>query len=125
MTDNEKNYAQPVAVDLDAYRESLPQPAGPAVVGDGETDEVFLSSIVYKNMMARRSLSVFHMQRRLAELGYKDAGRDPKGFYGDFTKAALAQFQAASFEGSDASGAADAQTLTALFDGDPNVTLVI
>jgi hypothetical protein len=122
-----EDYAIPAPVNIEAYRETLPTPSGPAVVGDGETDDVLLSAIQFKNMSARRSLSVYHMQRRLSELGFTDTDRDPKGFYGDYTKAAISQFQVA--RGLDSSvavvGIADAQTLASLFTGDPNVTLVV
>ena len=39
----------PVAVDIDAVKDALPEPAGPAVVGNGVVDEVFLSACIYRN----------------------------------------------------------------------------
>lgn len=116
-------YAEPKAVTLDDIQALQPEPAGPAVVGNGEVDDVKLEKIVFKNMYARKSLSVHHMQRRLAELGYDEALRDKDGFYGDLTKKALARFQEANkLEGN---GMVDASTLTLLFTGDPNVNLVL
>lgn len=116
-------YATPKAVTLDDIQALQPEPAGPAVVGNGEVDDVKLEKIVFKNMLARKSLSVHHMQRRLAELGYEEAARDKDGFYGDLTKRALARFQAANKLEGD--GMVDGPTLTLLFTGDPNVNLVL
>ena len=97
-------------------------PAATAVVGNGDTDEVFLSKLVYK-AYAKKSLSVHHLQRRLNELGYPAAYSDHDGWYGDLTHDAVAQFQEA--HGIQASGLVDAETAQAIFEGDPNVTLVL
>lgn len=125
----EVKIAVPVAVDIVAVKEeleaALPVAAGPAVTGSGTTDDVMLSAIVYKNMYSRRSLSVYHTQRRLAELGYTDASIDNKGFYGEATRSAIAKFQATNMNRPAASGYIDAETLTALFKGDPNVTVIV
>lgn len=118
-----KKYAEPVAVDINAVIESLPEPAGPAVVGNGEVDDVLLSSCVYKNMYARKSLTVHHLQRRLTELGYVEAGLDKDGFYGDRTKQAVTQFQIANKL--DSSGLMDAATFKLVFKGDPNVKVIL
>jgi len=118
-----KKYAEPVAVDINAVIESLPEPAGPAVVGLGEVDDVLLASCVYKNMYARKSLTVHHLQRRLAELGYVEAGLDKDGFYGDRTKQAVNQFQVANKL--NASGLMDAVTFELIFKGDPNVRVIL
>lgn len=122
-TPTKAKYAEPKAVTLDDITASQPVPAGPAVVGNGEVDDVQLSKIVYKNLYARKSLSVHHLQRRLAELGYGEAVNDKDGFYGDHTKRALARFQAANKL--DGAGMVDAPTLTLLFTGDPNVNVVL
>ncbi len=116
-------YAEPKAVTLEDLTASQPVPAGPAVVGNGEVDDVLLEKIIYKNLYARKSLSVHHLQRRLAELGYEETLRDKDGFYGDHTKSALARFQAANKL--DGVGMVDAPTLTLLFTGDPNVNVVL
>jgi len=115
-------FAEPVPVDLNAYRESLPQPAGPAVVGTGETDEVRLNAIVFKNLYARRSLSVHHLQRRLAELGFEQVAQDKDGYFGDPTLSAITAFQAQN--GILADGL-DEVTFKKIFEGDPNVTVIV
>jgi hypothetical protein len=114
-----KKIAEPVAVNIDAVRDSLPKPAGPAVVGSEAVDTVKVSAIVYKNLYAKKSLSVHHLQRRLNELNYSEAYGDRDGWFGDRTKAALARFQADNKVG--ANGAPDLKTLRKLFAGDPNV----
>jgi peptidoglycan hydrolase-like protein with peptidoglycan-binding domain len=93
------------------------------VVSNNVVDDVLLSAIVFKNIYARKSLSVHHMQRRLAELGYDVVSLDKDGFYGDRTKEALSSFQADNHLPGD--GHVDVATLTKLFDGDPNVRLVL
>lgn len=109
----------PIPVTVEEIYSSLPEPAGPAVVGLGEVDDVSLSSCVYKNVYARKSLTVHHLQRRLVELGYTDANRDRDGYYGDLTRFAIAKFQAAN--GIDGDGMIDADTFSLIFKGDPNV----
>lgn len=113
----------PVAVDIDAVIDALPEPAGPAVVGNGEVDEVYLSACVYRNIHSQKSLTVYHLQRRLAELGFKEADLDKQGFYGGPTKLAVRNFQAS--KNFDATGVIDAATFSAIFDGDPNVRVVL
>lgn len=99
-------------------RTRKPSPDGQAVSG-GSVDTVSLAAIVYKNPYSRKSLSVHHVQRRLAELGYPDAYTDKDGWYGDLTKAAVAAFQAD--EGLAGDGVVDMDTLIALFHDDSNV----
>lgn len=116
-------YAAPVAVTLDDIENSKPTPAGPAVVSNKDVDDVVLANIIYKNLYARKSLSVHHLQRRLSELGYVDAVKDKDGYYGDHTKSAVAKFQTENkLEGE---GMVNARTLLILFTGDPNVNVVL
>lgn len=98
-----------------------PAPVRNAVVGNADTDEIFLSRIVYRNMAAKKSLSVHHLQRRLNDLGYTDAYADKDGFYGDLTKSSVEKFQ----KDHDllVTGIVDQGTMAAIFDGDPNVTI--
>ena len=97
-------------------------PAAPnAVVGTGNTDDVYLSKCIYNNMYARKSLTVHHLQRRLTELGYAVADADKDGWYGDLTKEAVAQAQ--KDFGIEDTGIIDAGTFAAIFDGDHNVTV--
>ena len=113
----------PVAVDIDAVKDSLPEPAGPAVVGNGEVDEVRLSACVYKNVNAQKSLTVYHLQRRLVELGFVEADLDKQGYYGGPTKLAVRNFQASNKL--EATGIMDAVTFKAVFKGDPNVKVIL
>ena len=113
----------PVAVDIDAVKDSLPEPAGPAVVGNGEVDEVRLSACVYKNVNSQKSLTVYHLQRRLVELGFVEADLDKQGYYGGPTKVAVRNFQASNKL--EATGIMDAVTFKAVFKGDPNVKVIL
>jgi peptidoglycan hydrolase-like protein with peptidoglycan-binding domain len=97
-----------------------PSPAGAAVSG-GETDNVSLAACVFKNKMQKKSLSVHHVQRRLAELGYPDAYTDKDGWYGDLTRAAVSQYQDAVGISND--GIIDMMTLESLFSDDRNVNV--
>jgi hypothetical protein len=112
----------PQKVDIQAVREALPEPAGPAVVGFGEHDDVFISALVYKENNHTKSLSVYHLQRRLGELGYSEGTRDRSGAYGDMTSVAVAKFQRDN--GLAISGHINKETAEAIFAGDPNVKLV-
>jgi hypothetical protein len=113
----------PVAVDINAVKDALPEPAGPAVVGNGEVDEVFLSACVYRNVNAQKSLTVYHLQRRLAELGFVEADLDKQGFFGGATKLAVKNFQAS--KKLDVTGVVDAVTFKTIFKGDPNVKVIL
>jgi peptidoglycan hydrolase-like protein with peptidoglycan-binding domain len=112
-----------VITDLPRAEKPAPTPtAAPyAVIGSGDTDDVFLSKCIFKNVYARKSLTVHHLQRRLTELGYKHANSDKDGWYGDLTKQDVASFQ--SDFGIEGSGEMNADTFTAIFDGDVNVTV--
>lgn len=116
-----KKHADPVPVTLDDINSSLPTPAGPAVVSNAERDIVKASAIVYKNEVARKSLSVHHLQRRLVELGFQDASKDKDGYFGLLTRRALVLFQEKN--GLDPDGVASIGTLTKLFKDDPNVEI--
>lgn len=93
------------------------------VVGLGDKDEVVLAQCVYKNMYSRKSLTVHHLQRRLAELGYGDASADLDGWYGDLTKDSVRQYQGDN--NLEATGVMDADTFKRIFNGDPNVLVVV
>lgn len=95
-------------------------PAGAAVSGQ-ERDTVSLAACVFKNRFQKKSLSVHHVQRRLAELGYPDAYTDKDGWYGDLTMQAVRQYQAA--EGIEGDGIINMATLESLFHDDRNVTV--
>jgi peptidoglycan hydrolase-like protein with peptidoglycan-binding domain len=118
-----KKYAEPIPVNINRVRDALPAPAGPAVVSNGVTDEVKLSACIYRNQYARKSLTVHHLQRRLGELGYAIALNDRDGWYGDPTRIAVQSFQ--EDKGIEGDGIVDAATFSAIFAGDPNVTVIV
>jgi peptidoglycan hydrolase-like protein with peptidoglycan-binding domain len=127
----------PVVVEEEVAEESAPEPeptpapkpkapaaqAATHVVGSGDYDEVFLKQCVYKNMYARKSLTVHHLQRRLGELGYGDATADRDGWYGDLTMESVKAFQGDNKL--EATGMMDAKTFERIFAGDPNVKVVL
>jgi len=98
-------------------------PSVPHVIGSGDYDEVFLDRCVYKNVYARKSLTVHHLQRRLGELGYGDATADRDGWYGDLTKESVKQFQGDNKL--EDTGIMDATTFERVFAGDPNVKVIL
>ena len=93
------------------------------VVTNGDADPVHLSACVYENKYARKSLTVHHVQRRLAELGYNDAVGDRDGWYGELTALAVKAFQ--KDKGFDSTGLMDEATFASLFAGDTNVEIVL
>jgi peptidoglycan hydrolase-like protein with peptidoglycan-binding domain len=96
--------------------------ASQAVSGD-DVDDVILANCIYKNVYARKSLTVHHLQRRLIELGYKDADADKDGWLGDETVASIKKFQAD--KGMDVTGTVDADTFKKIFEGDVHVNVVL
>jgi hypothetical protein len=102
---------------------SKPAAEATHVVGDGDYDQVFFKQCVYKNMYARKSLTVHHLQRRLGELGYGDATADRDGWYGDLTMESVKAFQGDNKL--EANGIMDATTFERIFAGDPNVKVVL
>jgi len=102
-----------------------PKPAyqpSQAVSGE-DVDDVILANCIYKNVYARKSLTVHHLQRRLIELGYKDADADKDGWLGDETVASIKKFQAD--KGMDVTGSVDADTFIKIFEGDVHVNVVL
>jgi len=103
-----------------------------AVVGLGDRDDVHLRACMFKNRFVKKSLSCHHVQRRLAELsllpkyaglGLDVAYSDLDGWYGDLTRTAVAAFQKKNKI--LATGLMDGPTLTLMFEGDPNVRVVL
>lgn len=89
------------------------------VVSGKDKDDVFLKQAVFKNPRARKSLTIHHLQRRLAELGYSDAAADRDGWYGDLTKLAVEAWQKDNKV--EPTGLMNAKTIEGIFAGDPNV----
>ncbi len=111
-----------VAVEvIEQPKVNKPKASSRHVVSLGEKDSVFLSSCVYKNKFARKSLTIHHLQRRLVELGYNEAYADRDGWLGDLTKLAITKFQVD--KGLNSTGNVDADTFTKLFEGDNNVEI--
>lgn len=94
-----------------------------SVVSGGQTDPVHLSKAKYKSLTHKRSLTVHHLQRRLKEWGYMDAYLDKDGYFGDLTLKSINEFRKAHNIVSDLP--LDAETFSAIFEGDTNVTVVI
>ena len=88
----------------------------------GEVDNVFLSKCVYENKFERKSLTIHHLQRRLEELGYRDAASDRDGWMGSLTMLSINKFQKdKGLEVTDKS--IDEVTFTSIFAGDHNVNI--
>jgi peptidoglycan hydrolase-like protein with peptidoglycan-binding domain len=116
---------QPEAEPTPKPKPVAPPVAAPnAVVGKGERDDVLLSRMVFKNPHAHKSLSVHHLQRRLTELGYGEAGADQDGLIGTLTVSAIYKYQTDN-KNLNRDGIVDADTLQAIFDGDPNCNVII
>ena len=94
-----------------------------AVVSGGQTDPVHLSKAKFKSLTHKRSLTVHHLQRRLMEWGYMDAYLDKDGYFGDLTLKSINEFRTA--QGIESDLPIDAETFSAIFEGDTNVTVVI
>lgn len=95
----------------------------PVIVSGKTADDVYLSRCIYKNKYERKSLTVHHLQRRLNELGYKDAYTDKDGWFGELTKLAVENFQ--KDRGLKVTGLVDERTFKNIFDGDANVNIII
>jgi peptidoglycan hydrolase-like protein with peptidoglycan-binding domain len=102
----------------------VPAAHGAAISKEG-VDDVLLSACIYKNPATRKSLSVHHLQRRLNELGYREAYSDKDGWYGDLTRSSIAAYQKDNGLAVDgAVGIVDSATINKLFAGDANVRIV-
>lgn len=90
------------------------------VVSGSFTDTVATSALV-RNPNARKSLSVHHLQRRLAELGYPEAAADRDGYLGELTERSVRAWQ----EDHGYFGTLTAEQVHAIFDNDANVTVFV
>lgn len=66
---------------------------------------------------------MLHLQRRLAEEGYDEAQAAPGGSYDELTRNAVRKYQQSL--GDDATGILTRDQFSALFEGDPNVDVLI
>lgn len=88
----------------------------------GEVVEVFEDKIIYLNKRAKKSMSVWQVQRRLYDLGFKQVKKAKPGYYEEITQEAVEAFRAEKKLGS---GQIDAKFLKALFAGDKTVKLIL
>lgn len=95
-----------------------------AVVGAGDTDTVIYSKARTPRLgESRKSLTVLHVQRRLAEEGFSEAASAPGGRYDSLTASAVSRYQEST--GGTPTGILTRAEFTALFKGDHNVTVSI
>lgn len=95
-----------------------------AVIGTGDTDPIAYSKArVPGPTEGRKSLTVLHLQRRLAEEGFAEAASAPGGRYETLTTRAVQQYQERI--GATATGVLTREQFSELFKDDPNVTVAI
>ncbi len=92
-----------------------------AVVSGNKTDDVLTSRLVF-GAYARKSLTIHHLQRRLNDLGFSEALADIDGFGGELTQRSVSAWQEAN---GFPVGQITAEQARAIFDGDPNVSVVV
>lgn len=92
----------------------------PSVVG--AVVEVFADKIIFHNKKAKKSMSVWQVQRRLNDLGYTAVRKEKAGYYGDITQAVVDAYRAENKLGA---GQIDEKFLKALFAGDKSVKLIL
>jgi peptidoglycan hydrolase-like protein with peptidoglycan-binding domain len=129
MSDNTSTDTAPLEVADKPTPKAKPKAAAPkprkalkdSVVGNGDTDPVVYSRVAVETRgRSRKSLTVHHLQRRLAWLGYAEAASDLDGQYGTLTIRAVQAWQADN--GAEATGDLTREQFLAVFEGDPNVT---
>lgn len=95
-----------------------------AVVGAGDTDPVLYSKArVPGRTENRKSLTVLHIQRRLMDEGFPEAASAPGGQYEALTTRAVSQYQESI--GAEPTGLLTREQFADLFEGDPNVEVMI
>jgi peptidoglycan hydrolase-like protein with peptidoglycan-binding domain len=87
-----------------------------------EVVEVFENKIIFKNKMAKKSMSVWQVQRRLFDLGYEAVREAKPGYYEEITLKAVEDYRADKNLGE---GKIDAKFLKSLFAGDKAVKLIL
>lgn len=93
-----------------------------SVVSGGSTDPIYYSKAkIPSRGEARNSLSVLHVQRALAFAGV--AVGSPTGRYDSVTQSAVSAYQ--SSVGEEPTGVLTRKQFVALFEGDPNVEVIV
>lgn len=113
----------PAVAQTPKQKKKAQQVASAVITPNADADIVYLSKCVYKNKYARKSLTVHHLQRRLNELGYREAYSDKDGWFGDLTRSAVAAFQ--KDNNLEGEGNMNVATFQAIFAGDSNVVVDI
>ncbi|UVG35087.1 hydrolase [Microbacterium phage Cece] len=94
-----------------------------AVVGAGDTDTIHYSKArVPGPTEGRKSVTVLHIQRRLADEGFSEAASAPGGRYEALTTLAVSKYQESL--GAEPTGVLTRAQFEELFRDDPNVSLV-
>lgn len=88
----------------------------------GVVVEVFADKIIYKNKMAKKSMSVWQVQRRLFDLGYTAVKKAKPGYYEEITQSVVDAYRT---ENNLGEGQIDEKFLKALFKGDSLVKLIL
>jgi len=102
-----------------AAQKSRPRIRKEFVVSGKFTDDVLISQL-NKRDARRKSLSVLHLQRALADAGFSEAASDHGGKFGALTANATKKWQNAN----NYSGDFTLEQIEKMFEGDPNVNIV-
>ena len=92
-----------------------------AVSGKGADPIAYSAAVPADRNGPRRSLTVYHVQRRLYELGYRDGYSETP--YGKLTRHSVSQWQ--NSRGEEPTGVLTRAQFTDLFDGDYNVSTTL
>jgi hypothetical protein len=87
-----------------------------------ELAEVYADKIIFKNKKAKKSMSVWQVQRRLFELGYEEVREAKPGYFEEVTLKAVEDYRADKNLGD---GDIDVKFLKSLFAGDKTVKLIL
>lgn len=99
-----------------------PEPKSTVVPSAPDAVEVFADKIIYKNKMAKKSMSVWQVQRRLFDLGYTAVKEAKPGYYEEITQFTVDAYRAENKLGT---GQIDTKFLKAIFADDKTVKLVL
>lgn len=91
-------------------------------VAPSEVVEVFANKIIYKNKMAKKSMSVWQVQRRMFDLGYTAVKKAKPGYYEDITQSVVDAYRVENKLGT---GQIDEKFLKAIFKDDKSVKLIL